>query len=77
LRVPQNSKSLSTGKCAKLAPRYCGPFIVLKRIGSSVYYLDLPTGVDVHPMFHVSRLKELLGSDDNMVTIKDLVVHED
>jgi hypothetical protein len=77
LRVPQNSKSLSMGKCAKLAPRYCGPFIVLKRIGSSAYCLDLPAGVDVHPVFHVSRLKELLGSDDNMVTIKDLVVHED
>jgi hypothetical protein len=44
----------------KLAPRYCGPFIVLKRIDSSAYYLDLPVGIDVHLVFHVSRLKELL-----------------
>ena len=35
LRVPHNSKPLSMGKCAKLAPWFCGPFTVLKRIGSS------------------------------------------
>ena len=31
LRVPHNSKTWSTGKCAMLAPRFCGPFTVLKR----------------------------------------------
>lgn len=30
LCVPQKSKSLLTGKCAKLAPCYCGPFTVLR-----------------------------------------------
>ena len=45
-----------------LAPRFCGPFIVLKHIGSSIYRLALPDGVQIHLVFHVSHLKELLGS---------------
>ena len=77
LHVPNNSKSLQKGKCAKLAPRYCGPFTVLRHIGSSAYHLDQPDGVDVHLVFHLSHLKELLRSDDNMVIFKDLVIHED
>ena len=77
LRVPKDSKTLSTGKCAKLGPRYCGPFTVLKCIGSSAYRLELPEGVRVHLVFHVSRLKQLLGSQDNVVSIDDLVTLED
>ena len=77
LRVPSDSKSLSTGKCAKLAPRYCGPFEILKRVGSSAYNLALPHGVGIHPIFHVSHLKEFLGSDDNTFTLHDLVTFED
>ena len=61
------------GKCAKLAPRFCGPFTVFKRIGSSAYHLTLPDGVEIHPVFHVSCLKELLGSGDNTVTTETLV----
>jgi hypothetical protein len=70
-------KSLSTGKCAKLGPCYCRPFTVLRCIRSSAYHLNLPPGVDIHPVFHVSHLKELLGFNDNMVTSKDLVIYED
>ena len=77
LRVPTDSTSLSTGKCAKLAPRYCGPFEILKRVGSSAYHLALPRNVGIHPVFHVSRLKPFLGSGDNTITIQDLVTLED
>ena len=77
LRVPHNSKTLSTGKCAKLSPRFCGPFTVLKCIGSLTYRLALPDGVEIHPVFHVSRLKELLGSGDNIVTTETLVTSEE
>ena len=77
LRVPHNSKTLSTGKCGKLAPRFCGPFIVLKRIGSSAYRFNLPNGVEIRPVFYVCRLKELLGSDDTTVTTETLVTSEE
>ncbi len=77
LRVPSDSKSLSTGKCAKLAPWYCGPFEILKRVGSSAHHLALPHGVGIHSVFHLSRLKEFLRSDDNTVTFHDLVTFKD
>ena len=64
---------MSTGKCAKLAPLFCAPFTVLKCIGSSAYRLALLDGVEIHLVFHVSRLKELLGSGDNMIGIDSLV----
>jgi hypothetical protein len=48
LCVPQNSKFVSMGRYVKLGPPYCGPFIVLKHISSSAYYLDLLGGVVFH-----------------------------
>ena len=33
LRVRARKSSLKLGSCAKLSPRYCGPFEVLERIG--------------------------------------------
>ena len=41
------------------------------------YRLTLPNGVEIHPIFHVSRLKELLGSCNNTITTKTLVTSED
>ena len=77
LCVPHDSMPLPMGKCSKLAPHFCEPFIVLKRIGSSPYHLDLPPDIKVYLIFHVSLLKELLGSGDNsvsLVTLEDLTL---
>ncbi|KAE9007845.1 hypothetical protein PR001_g16866 [Phytophthora rubi] len=40
----------------KLAPRFIGPFKVLKVIGDA-YTLDIPTAMRLHPTFYVGRLK--------------------
>ncbi|KAE9001679.1 hypothetical protein PF011_g13646 [Phytophthora fragariae] len=40
----------------KLAPRYIGPFKILKVIGDA-YTLDIPTAMRLHPTFYVGRLK--------------------
>ncbi|KAE9275540.1 hypothetical protein PR003_g29307 [Phytophthora rubi] len=40
----------------KLAPRFIGPFKILKIIGD-VYTLDIPTAMRLHPTFYVGRLK--------------------
>ncbi|KAE8900899.1 hypothetical protein PF001_g13102 [Phytophthora fragariae] len=40
----------------KLAPRFIGPFKVLKVIGDA-YTLDIPTAMHLHPTFYVGRLK--------------------
>lgn len=45
----------------KLAAKFYGPFQVLKRIGEAAYRLELPTG-RVHPVLHVSLLKQQVSS---------------
>jgi hypothetical protein len=46
---------------AKLAPRYIGPYKVLKRVGAVAYRLELPEEMsDIHPVFHVSQLRRCL-----------------
>ncbi|KAE9071485.1 hypothetical protein PF010_g25855 [Phytophthora fragariae] len=40
----------------KLAPRFIGPFKILKVIGDA-YTLDIPTAMRLHPTFYVGRLK--------------------
>ena len=70
LKVSEHSQSLKTGIVAKLSPRYCGPFTILKSIGKVAYKLALP---EVHPIFHVSRLRKQLGQNDNVVDTGVLV----
>lgn len=40
-----------------LAVHFYNPFKILERIGEVAYHLELPEGVTIHPIFHVSRLK--------------------
>ena len=56
LRPKKSSQRL--GSCTKLAPRYCGPFEILSRIGQVAYQLTLPPNLRVHNVFHISILKK-------------------
>jgi hypothetical protein len=45
----------------KLAPRYIGPYQILKGRGEVAYQLSLTESMsDVHDVFHVSQLKKCL-----------------
>ncbi|XP_076888633.1 uncharacterized protein LOC143539074 [Bidens hawaiensis] len=50
--------SLRVHKHSKLTPKYFGPFLIVEKVGNVAYRLDLPDEALIHPVFHVSLLKE-------------------
>ena len=72
IKVRPKKISLRLGSCAKLAPRYCGPFEILSRIGQVAYQLALPLNLRVHNVFHISILKKYVHDATHVVNWNDV-----
>ena len=71
LRVKPKKSSLSLGKFKKLSARYCGPYVIIKKLNNQAYQLLLPPNVKVHNVFHVNLLKKYVP-DANHILDDDL-----
>jgi hypothetical protein len=54
--------SLKYKQCEKISPKFYGPYTILKRVGPMAYQLDFPNNSKLHPLFHVSCLKKMIGN---------------
>jgi hypothetical protein len=63
----------------KLAPRYIGPYKVLKKVGAVAYRLELPGEMtDIHPVFHVSQIQRCLKVlEENRVPVETIDLQPD
>ncbi|GAU42639.1 hypothetical protein TSUD_398440 [Trifolium subterraneum] len=61
LRVTPKLGLRGVFKTKKLAPRYIGPYQILKRVGPVAYQLALPPSMSrMHDVFHVSQLRKFI-----------------
>jgi hypothetical protein len=45
----------------KLAAKWAGPYEVTAKISATAYRLALPSAWRIHPVFHVSQMKEVVA----------------
>ena len=67
---PHVQTSVASRGNHKFAFRFFGPYKILQKVGTVAYKLDLPAHTQIHPVVHVSQLKQCVPS--NTEVIQDL-----
>lgn len=60
---PYRQQSVVQRSSHNISPKYYEPYKIIDKIGAMAYRLQLPSASQVHPVFHVSQLKRLVGPD--------------
>eukprot|EP00253_Pinus_taeda_P002781 PITA_02781 len=74
IRIQAKRSTLQWSGCTKLAPRYCGPFQILARVGPIAYQLALPSHIRVHNVFHVSVLNKYVYDPRHVIRWQEIQV---
>ncbi|XP_070056986.1 uncharacterized protein [Nicotiana tomentosiformis] len=62
----------------KLRLRYVGPYRIIQRKGEVAHKLGLSPGMSlVHPVFHVSMLKKVVGDPSAIAPVETIEVNEE
>ncbi|CAG8598176.1 9802_t:CDS:1, partial [Scutellospora calospora] len=62
---PQESKKRPS---KKLISKFMGPFKIVQKISTVAYQLELPKTMRIHPVFHISSLKQYYPNEDKDTT---------
>jgi len=70
---PYRQHSLALRRNQKLGLKFFGPLPVLARVGPVAYKLELPVHAKIHPVFHISLVKEHTVATPTMLgTVPDI-----
>ncbi|KAF1333397.1 Retrovirus polyprotein, partial [Globisporangium splendens] len=58
----------------KLAPRYIGPYKIIRKVHKDSYELLLPKGLKLHPVFHTSLLKPYQKDDKRTQEVRKVIL---
>ncbi|KAH7366447.1 hypothetical protein KP509_18G078700 [Ceratopteris richardii] len=64
-------------QCTKLSCRCSGPFPITRKVTGVSYELELPQGITIYLVFHVSLLNKRRGKDDTVMPLKEIPTLKD